>query len=170
MLKMWYVLKIMCILEWSTIKQLTTLSESLSLWLDRKSEEFIDLLGEGLLLWSKQPLPCRIDSCFIENTERNSNMKQELPVAWKQDSYRSATAGKRDFEKHFMMVQPGRDVDLGEKRRVLFRAEVTSSVEPSSCTVMFLDVKGSRDGHGQWTLLSHYHFSAHSLLEICSLW
>jgi len=50
MLEIRYVLKMLCILEWSTIKQLTTHLESLSLWLGRKSGEFIDLLGEGLLL------------------------------------------------------------------------------------------------------------------------
>lgn len=44
------MLKLLRILEWSTIKQLTTHLEGLSLWLERKSGEFIDLLGEGLLL------------------------------------------------------------------------------------------------------------------------
>lgn len=50
MLEIWYVLKMLCILEWSTVKQLTTDLERLVLWLERKSGEFIDLLGEGLLL------------------------------------------------------------------------------------------------------------------------
>lgn len=44
-------------------------------------------------------------------------MKQELPVAWRQDSCGGATAGNRDFEKHFMSVQPGKDVGLGEERK-----------------------------------------------------
>jgi len=100
----------LCILEWSTIKQLTTHLESLSLWLGRKSGEFIDLLGEGLLLWLKQPLLCRIDAHFTETTKRNSHMKQELPVAWRQESCGGATDGKRDFEKCSMLVQPERDV------------------------------------------------------------
>lgn len=69
-LEIGYVLKMLHILEWNTRKQLITHLGSLSLWLERQSGQRIDSLGEGLLLWSMQPLLCRTDSHLTESREK----------------------------------------------------------------------------------------------------
>lgn len=99
-------LKMLRILERNTTKQLIAHLGSLSLWLDRQSGQLIDSLGEGCFSALCSPC-CAEPTPTSPRAERKGRRKRELPVAWRHDSYRGATAGNRGSEKRSVLVLQG---------------------------------------------------------------